>query len=154
MKATNTINMLEKGILLPPHPSKCQTCAADHRPEQPHNPDSMYLKYNNTTYQGIRAVPAICPAISPTFAAPLLEVKSLIPCIVSLAEQQRALNDKIAQKNVETDKRNKEIEEANRKNRESSCKTARLNRSFAESLRTNREAAIQRYDADIAQFCN
>lgn len=73
---------------------------------------------------------------------------------MSLAEQQRALNDKIAQKNVETDKRNKEIEEANRKNRESSCKTARLNRSFAESLRTNREAAIQRYDADIAQFCN
>ena len=53
MKATNTINMLEKGILLPPHPSKCQTCAADHRPEQPHNPDSMYLKYNNTTYQWI-----------------------------------------------------------------------------------------------------
>ena len=73
---------------------------------------------------------------------------------MSLAEQQRALNDKIAQKNVETDKRNKEIEEANRKNRESSCKTARLNRSFAESLRTNREAATQRYDADIAQFCN
>ncbi len=73
---------------------------------------------------------------------------------MSLAEQQRALNDKIAQKNAETDKRNKEIEEANRKNRESSCKTARLNRSFAESLRTNREAAIQRYDADIAQFCN
>lgn len=73
---------------------------------------------------------------------------------LSLSEQQRLLNDKIAQQNAETDKRNKEVEEANRKNRESSCKTARLNRSFAESLRTNREAAIQRYDADIAQFCN
>jgi len=33
--------------------------------------------------QGIRAVPAICPAISPNFAAPLRDVKSLIPFIVS-----------------------------------------------------------------------
>ena len=72
----------------------------------------------------------------------------------SLAEQQRMLNDRIAQKNAETDKKNKEIEDENRKTKEASCKTARLNRSFAESLRTNREAAIQRYDADIAQFCN
>lgn len=33
--------------------------------------------------QGIIEVAAICPAISPTCAAPLREVKSLIPCIVS-----------------------------------------------------------------------
>lgn len=32
---------------------------------------------------GIIEVPAICPAISPNFAAPLRDVKSLIPCIVS-----------------------------------------------------------------------
>lgn len=28
--------------LLPPAPGACQVCAADHAPEQPHNPDSLY----------------------------------------------------------------------------------------------------------------
>lgn len=28
--------------LLPPAPDKCQVCAADHGPEEPHNPESLY----------------------------------------------------------------------------------------------------------------
>jgi hypothetical protein len=31
-------------ILLPPHPSKCQVCAGDHSPEEPHNPYSLYYQ--------------------------------------------------------------------------------------------------------------
>lgn len=30
--------------LLPPSPGLCQTCAVDHDPTQPHNPDSFYWR--------------------------------------------------------------------------------------------------------------
>ncbi len=29
-------------MLLPPAGDRCQTCAVDHEPEAPHNPDSFY----------------------------------------------------------------------------------------------------------------
>ncbi|MUG24742.1 hypothetical protein GNQ08_20450 [Paenibacillus macerans] len=32
-------------MLLPPAADKCQKCAVDHDPEQPHNQDSLYWKY-------------------------------------------------------------------------------------------------------------
>ena len=32
------------GILLPPVPGLCQTCAVDHDPEHPHNADSLYYQ--------------------------------------------------------------------------------------------------------------
>lgn len=32
------------GMLLPPHPSLCQVCAADHPWDQPHNQQSMYYQ--------------------------------------------------------------------------------------------------------------
>ena len=44
MKKVKTIDLLEKSILLPPHPSKCQECATDHRPDQPHQADTMFYK--------------------------------------------------------------------------------------------------------------
>jgi hypothetical protein len=28
--------------LMPPAKDRCQTCAADHKPEEPHNPQSLY----------------------------------------------------------------------------------------------------------------
>lgn len=31
-------------MLLLPHPSKCQTCAADHAPNIPHNAQSLYYQ--------------------------------------------------------------------------------------------------------------
>lgn len=31
--------------LLPPAPDVCQTCAVDHRPDMPHNQQSLYYQY-------------------------------------------------------------------------------------------------------------
>ncbi len=33
-----------KMLLLPPRPGVCQECAVDHKPEEPHNKDSMYYQ--------------------------------------------------------------------------------------------------------------
>ncbi len=73
----------------------------------------------------------------------------------SIYEQQRQLNDKIAQANQQIDEQNKKIEEANRQTNEDNCNAARLNRQFAETARSaNRDALIQRYEADIGKYCN
>lgn len=32
-------------MLLPPAPDKCQTCAAEHAPEEPHDCGSLYYQY-------------------------------------------------------------------------------------------------------------
>lgn len=32
------------GMLLPPSPDKCQECAVDHPPEEPHNKQSLYYQ--------------------------------------------------------------------------------------------------------------
>lgn len=32
--------------LLPPKKDRCQVCASDHEPEQPHNQQSIYYQYN------------------------------------------------------------------------------------------------------------
>ena len=73
----------------------------------------------------------------------------------SLADQQKQLSDEIARQNKQVEEQNKKIDEENRQQKEANCKTARMNRQFAESARVaNRDALLQRYDADIAQFCN
>ncbi|ASK26721.1 DUF4124 domain-containing protein [Neisseria chenwenguii] len=73
----------------------------------------------------------------------------------SLAEEQGKLNDKIVQANKQIEEQNKKIEEQNRLQKEDNCKAARLNRQFADSARTNnREALIQRYEADVNKYCN
>lgn len=73
----------------------------------------------------------------------------------SLAEQQKQLNDALAQENKKIEEQNKKIEEQNRQQKEDNCKTARLNRQFAETARVaNRDEFVKRYDADIARFCN
>lgn len=35
-----------KAFLLPPAPDKCQICAVKHKPEQPHNHDSIFYQVN------------------------------------------------------------------------------------------------------------
>ena len=35
---------LKKFILLPPRPDLCQTCAARHAPQDPHDPDGLYYQ--------------------------------------------------------------------------------------------------------------
>ncbi|MDO5640194.1 MAG: DUF4124 domain-containing protein [Neisseria sp.] len=73
----------------------------------------------------------------------------------SLADQQKQLSDEIARQNKQVEEQNKKIDEENRLQKEANCKTARMNRQFAESARiSNRAALLQRYDNDIAQFCN
>lgn len=32
--------------MLPPSPNKCQECAVDHLPSQPHNQQSLYYQYH------------------------------------------------------------------------------------------------------------
>jgi len=32
-------------ILLPPRKDVCQSCAVDHKPDQPHNQQSLYYQY-------------------------------------------------------------------------------------------------------------
>lgn len=72
----------------------------------------------------------------------------------SIAEQQLQLSQQIAAQNKATEENNKKIEEANRQQKEDSCKTARLNRTAAEGARTeNRTALLARYEADIQKFC-
>lgn len=41
--------------LLPPHPSKCQECAVDHKPNEPHNPQSMYYQFKFNMQHGRKA---------------------------------------------------------------------------------------------------
>ncbi|MCP1659599.1 DUF4124 domain-containing protein [Neisseria perflava] len=73
----------------------------------------------------------------------------------SIAEQQQQLNNKITQANKQIEEQNQKIAEAARQQKEDNCKTAQLNRQFAESARANnRSALIQRYDSDIAKYCN
>ncbi len=36
---------IKKLSLLPAHPSKCQCCAVEHKPDQPHNPQSLYYAF-------------------------------------------------------------------------------------------------------------
>ena len=40
-----TIDMAKEGILLPPTPDKCQSCAVVHHPAQAHNAQSMFYQY-------------------------------------------------------------------------------------------------------------
>lgn len=72
----------------------------------------------------------------------------------SLAEQQAALSQKLAEQNKAIEAENQKIAEQNRKDKEENCKRARLNRSMADSARSNQAELIQRYEADIQQFCN
>jgi hypothetical protein len=39
------IDMLKEGMLLPPRADVCQECAVDHKPELPHNRDSLFYQY-------------------------------------------------------------------------------------------------------------
>jgi hypothetical protein len=39
------IDIIKDGIMLPPAPHLCQKCAVDHKPEQPHNQQSMFWQY-------------------------------------------------------------------------------------------------------------
>ncbi|MDO4878523.1 MAG: DUF4124 domain-containing protein [Neisseria sp.] len=72
----------------------------------------------------------------------------------TLADQQKMVNDQIAEQNRAAEKRNKEIEEQNRQAEEANCKTAQMNHSFAQNARTNnREALLERYSQDIAKYC-
>lgn len=73
----------------------------------------------------------------------------------SIADQQNRLNRKITETNKQIEAQNKKIAEENQSMKDDNCKAARLNRDYAESARTqNREALKQRYDADIAKYCN
>ncbi|MCP2039739.1 hypothetical protein L1281_000309 [Neisseria sp. HSC-16F19] len=76
----------------------------------------------------------------------------------SLADQQAALSQKLAEQNKAVEEENKKIAEQNRLNAETTkqenCKRARLNRAAADSARSNQAELIQRYDADIRQYCN
>lgn len=36
---------MEGMMLLPPAQNKCQQCAVDHKPEQPHNQQSLFWQY-------------------------------------------------------------------------------------------------------------
>lgn len=70
----------------------------------------------------------------------------------SLAEQQALLNQKIAEEN-------KRIEEENAKriaeNKAEHCKIARMNRENAERTRPHNQAdLVQKYEADVAKYCN
>lgn len=38
---------MDKLTLLKPHPDVCQLCAADHKPDEPHNPESLYWQVAN-----------------------------------------------------------------------------------------------------------
>ena len=72
----------------------------------------------------------------------------------SLAEQQARVSEQIAQQNKEAEKRNKEIEEQNKQAAEANCKTAQMNLSFAQNARTDkREALIQRFNQEVANYC-
>ena len=73
----------------------------------------------------------------------------------SLAEQQTDLNSKLAQKNKEIEENNKKIEAENREQKQADCKRAQLNRSLAETARVpNRDELLNRYNQDVANFCN
>lgn len=39
------IDLAREGMLLPPAPHLCQSCATDHKPEDPHNWQSMHWQY-------------------------------------------------------------------------------------------------------------
>lgn len=44
MKNVKTIDLLQEGMILPPHPDLCQTCATKHSIEHAHNAESMYYQ--------------------------------------------------------------------------------------------------------------
>ena len=73
----------------------------------------------------------------------------------TLAEQQAKLNERMLAKNKLIEEQNKKIEEENRKNKEDNCRIARMNQQSAESARVaNRDDLIQRYQGDVAKYCN
>ena len=49
-------------ILLPAHPSECQFCAADHRPDEAHNNDSLF--YQTRFYIKHRRSPTWADAVA------------------------------------------------------------------------------------------
>lgn len=47
--------MIEEIKVIPPRPGCCRLCAARHRPEEPHDRDSLY--YQNRFYKKYRRFP-------------------------------------------------------------------------------------------------
>lgn len=45
MSKVKTIDLLNKGKLVPPSPDKCQKCAVKHSANTPHKGDSLYYQY-------------------------------------------------------------------------------------------------------------
>lgn len=39
------IDLAREGVLLPPPPGVCRSCAVDHEPELPHDQTSLYWQY-------------------------------------------------------------------------------------------------------------
>lgn len=54
--------MMEEIKVIPPRPGVCRICAARHRPEEPHDRDSLY--YQNRFYMRHRRFPTWDDAMS------------------------------------------------------------------------------------------
>ena len=111
------------------------------------------LKPTQSTIINIRTHKVTPPASATTQPASVTTVgdPNAAP---SLADQQSALNAKLAEQNKEAEKRNKEIEEQNKQTAEANCKTAQMNLSYAQSARTDkREALIERFNQDVSRYC-
>lgn len=85
-----------------------------------------------------------------------LEQKPITP--PSLAEQQAELNKQIAAQNKNIEEQNAKIAAENAKKQQeekaSRCEVAQRNRQNAEKATNNKDELIQRYDADVAKYCN
>lgn len=74
---------LQPWTLLKPDPSKCQECGADHKPDFPHNRDSLYYQYNFYDQHGRwptwdDATEHVAPEMKEKFFAIMTELKFTI----------------------------------------------------------------------------
>ncbi|UOP01683.1 DUF4124 domain-containing protein [Kingella potus] len=111
------------------------------------------LKPTQSTIINVRTHKVTPPADSTVQPSPVTTVgdPNATP---SLADQQAAVNAKIAEENKAAEQRNKEIEEQNKQAAEANCKTAQMNLSYAQTAKTDkREALIQRFNQDVSKYC-
>jgi hypothetical protein len=78
MRKVKVVQMASPMMLLPPHPSKCQECAAEHEPDQPHNAQTLFyqVKFQMDNGRGATWIDAMAhcsPEMRALWTAALIE---------------------------------------------------------------------------------